>query len=257
MRSRPESILACLVIALLWSTAAALAGEHRSESGGYVLGLPDGWRQIPHDTLMATMSQAMTPTALAQAHYDAGFQSGFENRWFEYPYVLTQTVPYSDYGKSGPLSESEMKQLLAAMSGLNPDDLANATLNQDARGMVSGLSIEKPAFDSSSRTYLLPMKMKVPGIGEIRGLSKGIFTDSRLIQVNFYTPSGDWDRWTQTRDWMLDSFRPLQAQSVRSSSKPMSEGDMAARAGTIVGAVVGVLIAVGAIFGVRKILGRG
>ena len=210
-------LLATLVFlgSVLHATVVA-AEEFYSISYGYYLDLPAGWVEIPKDVLQEWRASVLKQNAKTNIIYDAAFQLASSDRWFEYPYVLVQPLPYATFGVHRQINEDEFSRYAQMMTGLDVDELLDEKLSSDARQLLGNLEFERPQLDVAHRRYLWPIRMDVQGVGPIRGLVVGYFGRDSVVQVAFYSRRSDWDRHADVRRTIVESFRfePDKAYSV-------------------------------------------
>lgn len=215
-----HSALAVSVLVLLGSlihTPICTAEQFHSTSYGYHLDLPQGWVKIPQNVLQETFAAFLKQNAATIIIYDAGFQLDSAKRWLEYPYVLVQSLPYDKCGLHRQINEDEFPKYVRMMAGLDADSLVDKIVSSDARHLLGKLDVGKPKLDTGNRRYLWTMDIDVQGIGPVRGLVVGYFGRDLIVQVIFYSRHADWDRHSDARWAIVDSFRfdPHKAYSTQ------------------------------------------
>lgn len=216
-----HSTLLLYTIALGASLARAPicnADQFHSDSHGYRIELPHDWVEIPQDVLQKALALLQKPNASVPILYDAGFQLDSTDRWFEYPYVLIQPIPYATFGLHRQLNEDEFPKFVRRMlTGTGPVKLVDGNLSSFGRQLLTDIDVGQPQLDVANRRYLWSMNENVQGIGPIRSLGVGYFGRDSIVQVMFYSGRADWDRYADVRATIIDSFRfdPDKAYSVQ------------------------------------------
>jgi hypothetical protein len=236
-----------LTLLLLLAVApAAPAGPYHGVQYGYNVTIPDNWTQIPADVVEATMKLAQNPSSKTTLVCDSAFQPAAEKKWFTYPYMIVQVIPYSSFGLRRQINEDEFAEVTKAMTGVEIGKAMDSALSPDARSIMSNASLGQPVLDRNKRRFLLPMNMTVAGIGKVKGMLAGHFGHDSLIQIGVYTRESDWDRYTSTTQGIIDSFHfdaaadYSTAAALASPSRNIWSGvAQKALAGGILGALIG------------------
>jgi len=193
------SILPCIAL-------PARAASFHSQRIGYTLEVLPGWQQIPQDVVDSLAVKVQNPNSPHRMNYDAAFQAATGQGWFEYPYVIIQVVPYSDFGASRQINEDQFPTVLKALTGADINKAVDQQLSPQAKAMMSGLSIGQAELDTLNRRYRVPMSMSVAGIGQVHGQMTGYFGRKCLVQVTFYCRVADADQLATTSQLIADSF---------------------------------------------------
>jgi hypothetical protein len=188
------------------STAAAAAAPYHGASHGYNITLPDDWTQIPADVVDSMTKLAQNPNAKTALITDAAFQPKVQKRWFSYPYMIVQIIPYSGLGLNRQINEDEFADLTKAMTGIDVSKTIDSNLSKEAKSILSNASIGQPQLDRGKRRFLVPMNMTVAGIGKVKGTLAGYFGHRALVQVGVYATEADADRIAPTSQQIIDSF---------------------------------------------------
>jgi hypothetical protein len=152
-----------------------------NQKAGFSLTLPDGWVEIPKETLVQyedTLAE-LAPNAQKQ-HFDYGFQMDGSKGWFTYPYVLIQVgnngrIPADRFEKLPPISAEKMNDLKDKLSTV-----------------MSHIEIGKLVYDSENRMMWMRIELNVRDVGPVAGLSAIIPTEKGTIQVNAYCLKEDY-----------------------------------------------------------------
>jgi hypothetical protein len=184
---------------------AAHGFTFRNATHGYSLTLPRGWVRIP-DTAVKQMTEAIIDKQKASVTYDAGFQPAANTRWFQYPYVLVQRLPYSDFGLERQIRENEMGQITKALTGLDLGEQLKGTLKDNVKDMVSSAKAGTASLDLANHRFVWSLKMQGVGVGEVRGAMIGYFGRKAMVQVMFYALTQDWERDAHVCSQIIGSF---------------------------------------------------
>jgi len=207
MNLRPSTLVLWIAVLLgFFATPDRCdAQQFRSGSYGYQLTLPPGWIEIPSSILE---EQRIAVYAEGSSIiWDAAFQLESAGNWFEYPYVIVQPVPYAAHGMKGQPKEDELPRFVRALSGLDLVGVADSQLSSEARPRFGTVETGLAELDAAKRRYQWTGHADVQGIGPIRFLAVGYFGHQSIVQLLFYSRSGDWDRHSDMRRSLLDSFR--------------------------------------------------
>jgi hypothetical protein len=187
-------------------SAAAAAAPYHGASHGYNVNLPDDWTQIPADVVDSMTKLAQNPNAKTALVTDAAFQPRVQKRWFSYPYMIVQVIPYSGLGLNRQINEDEFADLTKAMTGIDVNKTLDSNLSKEAKSIMSSASLGQPQLDRNKRRFLVPMNMTLAGIGKVKGTLAGYFGRRALVQVGVYATEADADRIAATSQQIIDSF---------------------------------------------------
>lgn len=176
-------------------TDSGFADELRFSSTKYQysISLPPGWLQIPNAELIR-LKERLPPQA-QHLIYDAAFQRGHKEKWFEWPYVIVQVIP-SERTKIRRLpTEAEFQQAVSAMSGgrmmSKAKEAFDAVPNPEDKVFLNSLlpSLAAPSVqvDVANRKYRFVVEGNDPA-GPMSVYVAGTFMpDGNVIQLNAYT----------------------------------------------------------------------
>lgn len=190
-----------LAVLLAWSPTTTVADESYHSANGFSLTIPDGWVQIPQAEI-----QTMTSRLLAKGNNNVTQDSGFQPKgteWFTYPYVLTQVIHYPI--DRAP-NEREMRQIVQQISG-GAANIQNQALSPEAKQLLKNAQAGTPTFDAKKRSFVMPMTLSVPGIGQVKGIAVGHFGKSDLVQVCCYDQAANYANQEANFAKILDSFK--------------------------------------------------
>jgi hypothetical protein len=224
------------------------AASFHSTSFGYTVTVPDDWKQIPDDVMHKTMEAAMNPNAPRLVDFDAAFQLKSKVRWFTYPYVMMEVIPYANVGQGGQINEDQFPAVLKSITGADVKKAMDSTVSDKLRSSLGQASFGQANLDSANRRYSVPLTMTVAGIGQVRGQLTGFFGKECIVQVATYVKSSDWDQHPGEYSAIEDSFRfdPDKAYSVAEAvAHPSRQGFNWAQSGnsTLIGVVAGGIVA--------------
>jgi hypothetical protein len=191
-------IVACALVCGAVSARAAEVSYH--SPNGFSLTVPDGWTEIPHAEI-----ESMAAKLLRQNNnlvHDAGFQPAGQP-WFMYPYALTQVIHYPT---TRPPNEREMRQIVDQIAG-SAANVQQSAVSPEAKQLLKNIQTSAPTFDAKKRTFVMPVSMNVPGIGQIRGVAVGHFGKSDLVQVCCYDQATNYAKQEANFAKILDSFK--------------------------------------------------
>lgn len=196
------------------------ADNYHGRTYGYRVDLPEGWIQIPQNSVRKMRDSVLNERARSDIIYDAGFQIESAARWFEYPYVLIQPLPYAQFGLNRQPYEDELPGYVRQITGLDLEELADEHFSRDMRGSVHELHGANPWLETQKHRYLQTIDVDVQGVGPVRCLTVGHFGRHAIVLLHFYSRRSDWDRYSGVREAMLSSFGfdPEYAYSAQGSS---------------------------------------
>jgi len=179
-------ILAIAFCSFYLATSSPGAAPYHSSEYQYSVTIPDGWVQIPQPQVDELMSRMLSANGQSKVHFVAAFQLQGKP-FFSYPYILIQHTPYP--GSSEP-TNAEMRQAIAAITGVTPKDIDQA-LSDETQGIVGPVTATAPQLDVANHRFMYNLKMQVNGIGSVRGAIYGFFGHSALISLNCYARDND------------------------------------------------------------------
>ena len=199
-----RNVLAVLVF--LTSVAApCAAGMVRHNSGyGFSFDIPEDWVQIPQAEVEATAAKLSMTGASSNLMVLSAFQPEGE-KWFAYPYVMVQLVRYPE---ARPPTEAEMRSMVKAFSQVNVSKtLKGPGVTPQMRNIARTATISAGDFDPFSKKYTIPVEIRAPGIGKVRGKIVGHFGKRHLIQMCCYDREDTFVGSEVQFATILDSFR--------------------------------------------------
>lgn len=188
MLIRPTQLRYCLLV-IGWCIAflaasPANAWTYHSFSYGYALSFPDDWQQIP-DEVLAVQSPAL-PALRTSGVFDVAFQSKRAERWFEYPFIVVEVVPYASLGRQQELTSRDMLEMVKTNTGLDPA----TSMFSDSESMEGGGELDTPdgtvRFDPERHRFLWSSVSKVDHIGLVQTRQWGYFGKEAVINVTLY-----------------------------------------------------------------------
>ena len=217
---------------------------YRSASSGFSFTLPEGWQRYSDDMLQQMTRRVSSAAAQSAMRWDAGFGRKSDPP-FTYPYVLVQVVPYPAGG--GVPNEQQMKQIVQQLAGASPQDIKKYTSEETQKLMGdAGPSIQAPVFDANNKTVDYAVKLDLPGIGQVSGITRGHFGRNALVQVACYSLASDMPKYRADFDKFENSFSFDSASAYPSGvfSAIARGGVNGGLIGAGIGAVIGVTIAI-------------
>jgi hypothetical protein len=164
-----------------------------SPSYGYSLTLPAGWVQIPQGELQRFRNERLPPQA-RRLIWDAAFQRGNPNDWFEWPYVIIQVIPTPLRGLPTEAQFSQLVQTLGngrAVKRADVQEAIAAVPDATDRASVKSIATSFSSVYTDVRARRYWMLAKEAGQG-IQVFMIGQFLENgTLIQINGYAePAG-------------------------------------------------------------------
>jgi hypothetical protein len=156
----------------------------RHNSGyGFSFDIPEDWVQIPQAEVEATAAKLSIGGGTSNLIVLSAFQPEGE-KWFQYPYVMVQLVRYPE---ARPPTEAEMRSMVKAFSQVNVSKtLKGPGVTPQMRNIAKSATISEGDFDPFSKKYTIPVEIRAPGIGKVRGKIVGHFGKRHLIQICCY-----------------------------------------------------------------------
>jgi hypothetical protein len=177
----------CLLIAWCIAFLAACQAQawtYHSFTNGYALNFPDDWQQIP-DEILAMQSPSLPALRTAGA-FDVAFQPKHAGRWFEYPFIVVEVVPYSAIGKTTQLASRDMLEIVKTNTGVDPA----TSISAETESMEGGGELDAPDgtvhFDPSRHRFLWSSASKVDRVGLIQARQWGFFGKEAFVNVTLY-----------------------------------------------------------------------
>jgi hypothetical protein len=171
-----KTVLAAIMTLLLCS--AETVAETFDTSDGFSVTLPSGWAEAPPGALrnleaaIGKMSQGAE-----ENQYDYGYQLASASRWFEYPYILVQV------NRDGRIPEGQLRQHKRIESEFR-QGLEDA--EEAFGGAVSDTRQDETLYDETDHVLWSALKMKIQGVGDVRGLMAIKLTEFGFIRLMGY-----------------------------------------------------------------------
>jgi hypothetical protein len=195
------SALSILAGLMLLAAPASRAGS-LYEAEGFSLEIPDGWVQIPQADVERAAQRMAAEGVPANLRVLAAFGPK-DARAFAYPYVMVQLVGYP---ASRPPTESEMREMVRQINAASLNESMKGASKQ-IRIIAKTASVSEPDFDPEAKKYMIPLEMRVPGVGTIRGKTAGHFGKRHLVQVCCYDRADTFGTSELKFNSILDSFK--------------------------------------------------
>jgi hypothetical protein len=144
------------------------------------LSLPDGWVEVPADTLQLLYTEMKRQTPLVEvSKYDYAFQSNAGPPWLTYPYVLVKVR------STGRPTERELEELPAVAA------------KEGAPGPMR--------YDSAANIVWMSSQSAVKNVGDVGGISAFIPTQRGFVDVHGYALAADFPRWKPVLEQIASS----------------------------------------------------
>lgn len=159
----------------------------------YSFVLPEGWREIPRETIAQSIQAVADQAGIQKPEYQAGFQLS-DRADFEYPYILLQ---YHDV--KTPSYEEVMREF-------SPESVIFEEVKRDLSGVMSDLNVSKTSLDKERNIVFIPLQFQIDQIGEVRGLTALMLGKSGITQLNFYNTAEQYANSVPVFEAILNSF---------------------------------------------------
>ena len=162
--------------------------------------------EIPRPVILEAYEQLYSKkfkTETKRSSLDTGFQLDSGDAWFQYPYVIIQTIRYSDNGLKRQIFEDEMDNFVSDFAGLDTTEFVRKAFSTEMKELVSELRVGKIYLDRRNGVYALATEMTP----ETKGKIVGHFGSQSLIQVAFFDLKSNWSKSKPDRNLILESFQ--------------------------------------------------
>jgi hypothetical protein len=205
------AVLICGFAALLY--APWLGAASRQDSGyGFSFEVPDDWVQVPQRDLDEAGRRLFKGSVPDNLMILSAWQPKGRPP-FTYPYVMVQLVRYP--GPHAP-TESEMRAMVKDFGKA----VTNKTLvgvSREVQEVAKTAQVSDGYFDPFAKKYTMPMEMRVPGAGKVKGKMVGFFGKRHLIQVGCYDRESSFISSDAKFGKILDSFKWDEYSSIPES----------------------------------------
>lgn len=189
------------------SCSAENGNNFRSNENGYTLVIPNGWEQIPDNTIREAIRQLMSEEGQSTIFFETAFQrKAKEGLWFQSPYAMIQIMKYSDFSLNRQPKENELEYFVKKMSGLNVVKLVERNLSPMAQDIITEPTLGEVYFDRNSKLYTLSIEIKRLNVENMKGQIVGCFGRYAIVQVMFYDLVSNWSQSEADRNLILGSF---------------------------------------------------
>lgn len=177
---------AAVLCLLLWvfSILSSSASAEVIQKPEFSLTLPEGWVEIPKETLelMTATAQAKVPS-IQLAPYECGFQLASGKSGLSPPYILVQWT-----GKGKRLSEKQLRSMQKI-------DIKKTVKDSgiDSESIVPNAALGQMKYDEASNTLWMDMEAGSEAVGMGRSVMAGFPTEKGLLQVTGHFMSADAD----------------------------------------------------------------
>jgi len=180
-----------------------------SETNGYSVAIPRGWRQVPGEIVRQVFGIAFSESNLS-FDVEMVLAVEFSESSLAYPYLVAQVKRYSKYGVNQPLKKNEIEDIFdSAIKTVNQaahvDNLVNY-LPEHMQEVVSAMHFGKVYLDRENMCFLQGTAIELPTVGKVKQVSLSSCGRQALVKMTFICPESDWDRFGYERSLILDSF---------------------------------------------------
>ena len=123
--------------------------------------------RIPDSSVQDYHVAISGPDKAKSFRYDSAFQRQGQSRWFTWPYVIVEVIPYPDGQQP---DESGIAQFLAVIAGVDVLKTAKESANPNLAKLLSNGSFGRAKWDSVTMTARVPLQMDVAGIGTVKAI---------------------------------------------------------------------------------------
>ncbi|MBW8002824.1 MAG: hypothetical protein FVQ80_12515 [Planctomycetes bacterium] len=206
-------VLMLLFVPILLCDKSFAIEQHRfhSETNGYSVTIPKGWRQVPEKVVRQAFGAAISENKLT-LNIETVLAIDFDETDLKHPYAIIYIKRYSKYGVNRALTKKEVKEIfkktvgelrLQATAVKNFDDY----LSESMQGMLSRMELGKVYLDEENMSYLFGVDMETASLGKVKSLSFGAFGRHALVKIHFSCLDSDWHRLKNDRTQILHSFQ--------------------------------------------------
>lgn len=213
-----------LALSLMSFLGTARAATARNDGIGYAFDLPANWVPIPSSEVDRLAAFVTSGQAGGKFKYVAAYQlNQTPGKFFTYPYVIVQTTPYPGGQRIRNVSESELRTLVATLTGMGDKELRKE-LSTQASSLVAQTGKFTGSYSTNPPGFRVNMVQTVRGIGDVRGEITAIVGRDYVVAVNFYTRLSEWDTYASARQQITSSFQldADQAVAIGTASLPSS-----------------------------------
>jgi len=190
--------------------SAENGNNYRSNENGYTLEIPNGWEQIPDNTIREYIRQLASEEGQSTIFFETAFQrKAKEGLWFQSPYAIVQILKYSNLFPNWQPKENEFEYLVKKLSGLNTVkvvEIFERVLSPVARDNVIAPTMGEVYYDRNHKLYTFSIEIKRPNVENMQGQIVGHFGKYATVQVMFYDLVSNWSQSKADRNLILGSF---------------------------------------------------
>jgi hypothetical protein len=220
MRRSTLTFVPALILALCLSTSSP-AADVVDNAVGYLLRVPEGWRQIPAEAMQQSQAVLTKPGASAPK-FIAAYEPESHTSHFQYPYVMVQVHDYGNGLSLSAISRSEVEQLVKSLTGTGAQRLKE-NLADDVAKLMTDPSIESPAVTTTPPGFVMGMRMSVAG-SPIRGRTLALFGRTNVVFLHFYAKESELATQAPAMEEFAAGFRRTPAQTVTLGSRTLTTG---------------------------------
>jgi len=191
------------------SDAGSPAHFH-SETNGYSVAIPEGWRVVPEETSRRLFGPGLAESNLS-FDLEAVLAIEFTENGMAYPYAIVQVKKYVKYGVSQPLNKDEIQEifdtLTKAVSKLGHASNMVTHLPENMQKIVSEIRSGQIYLDKGNVSLLQGTDMGIPGVGKVKQVSLWRCGRQAVVKMTFICTESDWDRFARERNLVLDSLQ--------------------------------------------------
>jgi len=203
------SAMSLTVILPLENCSAGSGNNYHSNENGYTLEFPNGWEQIPDNTVRAYVRQMRSKTGQSTIFFETAFQrKAKEGLWFQSPYAIVQVIKYSDFFPNWQPKENVFENFAKKMSGtdkIKVSDEAFEALSPTVRNLVKESTMGEVSYDRNHKFYTFSIEIERPNVENMIGQVIGHFGRYSIVQVMFYDLKSNWNQSEAERNLILGS----------------------------------------------------
>ena len=196
------SCVTCAIISSQIAQAQSGATKYHSDSQGYSITIPPGWKRIPDAQVRAMQEQFMTSEILEQVTMDLAIQKD-SPVWFTYPYGFVQV---QEYPTGRQFTERHMRQFIKGMTDVSDEDIRER-MTEQARDIIVSVGEKRVVFSPETRTFVCDLASDVVGVGTVRARTYGWFGHRSIVLLAVCAPADEFDKFQSVFKQLQDSFQ--------------------------------------------------
>ena len=201
---------------------------------GFSISMPLNWIEIPFDELrnFSTIITEEHPEITPQ-NFKYGFQSKFEDNWFELPYVL---IKIENVGKIPLNTFSNLSKI--------KDEIDNKLNQKESSLALQELKFAEMYFDSTNYILWSIFSNETDEFGKVKGLTGGYLTEKGLIGISCYSKESEFSFYLPIFERIINSVNIAENLKYHNPSGYSSKFKNVDWSKVIVAAIIGILLTI-------------